>query len=201
MIHVGPAKFAQVVMVHGLVDPWKFVYFCDFDCPITKPLCDELIVSIEDAGASVHALTCDQGGSNQGLMKELNITPDNSSYQNPKHPNDSSKKIYPIHDWVHIDKNWRNNLLDHIAYLETGQEIHAKKEFEELSAYCRANEISDGYYLKPILTACTSSNRQVVKYSRKLCSRRTAALFRRYFPDDAAKMALAHIIEIMEDGQ
>ena len=58
-------------MVRSLVGTWKFPYFCDFDTPMTKPLFHEIIVDIEGTGCKVLASTSDQGGSNEGLKKDL----------------------------------------------------------------------------------------------------------------------------------
>ena len=108
--------------------------------------------------------------------------------------------MYFLLDYVHVEKLWRNNLLDHLVTLENGMEINAKKEFQELMDFCRANEISLGYYLKDILLQCQSSDRQTVKHCVNLMSNTTASLLRQYFPNDPKKLALADMCDAFHNG-
>ena len=188
-------------MVHGLAENWQFPYFLDFDRAVDKNLFDEVIINMEMmAGLTVLASTCDQGGSNDGLRGKLGISEDQITYQNPAYPDDPERVVYFLHDYVHVEKLWRNNLLDHLVTLENGLQIDAKKEFQELMDYCRRNEISLGYYLKDILLECKSSDRQTVKYCINLLSNTTASLLRHYFPNDEAKLALADMCDAFHNG-
>ena len=189
-------------MVHGLVEDWQFPYWMDFDRAVDKKLFDEVIINMETlAGINVLASTCDQGGSNDGLRGKLGISEDQLSYQNPAYPDDPERVVFFLHDYVHVEKLWRNNLLDHIVTLENGLEIDAKKEFQELFDFCRANEISMGSYLKDILLQCQSSDRQTVKYAVNLMNNKTASLLRQYFSHDPKKMALADMCDAFHNGQ
>ena len=198
---LGPNKQAQVVMIRGLVEDWQYPYFVDFDRNVDKNLYDQVIVSLEDLGGSVLASTCDQGGSNDGLIGKLGISEDNPCYQNPAYPNDPEKVVYFLHDYVHVEKLWRNNLLQHSVTLEDGQTFQAKEHFQELYDYCKGHEVSEGYYLKDILIHCHDSDLQTVKFAVNLMSNTTASLFRQYFPNDSVKMALADMCDIFHNGR
>ena len=185
-------------MLRGLVQDWKFPYFCDFDRPMIKSLFQEIICDIEGTGCKVLSSTCDQAGGNEGLKKDLGITITKVWCPNPY---DKTRKLFFLFDHVHIFKNTRNHFLDHAVTLPNGMIIHAKTHFQELQRYLRANEISEGAYLKDILLDCKSSDRQTVAFARKLLSTKTANLLRKYFPNDAKKLALADIIEKFSNGQ
>ena len=187
-------------MIHGLVENWKFPYWIDFDTPITKQLFDEIVISLELCGNTVLSMTMDQGGSNEGFQNSLGTGVDDQSYQNPAYPDDPSKVLYFVYDYVHAEKLWRNALLKHSVRLDNGQIINAKKQFQELSNYCRSHELSAGYYLKDILIHCKKSDLQTVKFAINLMSNTTASLFRQYFPNDGAKMALADMCDVFHNG-
>ena len=190
--------------MHGITEPWEYIVYCGFDQNMTKELFDKIVIALEDAGVSVNAFTCDQGGANDGFVRnKLGISVDKSWYQNPKYPNDTTKKIFGLFDYVHVSKNWRNNLVDHDLTVEDELgplTFSPRQHFEELAAFCRAHEISLGYFLTLFLTRLKSSDRQDVGAMRKLLNRIVAYLFRRYFPNDRAKLALARICEIADDG-
>ena len=115
-------------------------------------------------------------------------------------PYDKTRKLFFLFDHVHVFKNTRNNLLDHAVTLENGMKIHAKTHLLQLQRLLRANEISEGAYLKDILLNCKSSDRQTVAFARKLLSIQTAKLLRKYFPNDKKKLALADLIEKFAKG-
>ena len=182
-------------MIRGLVEDWQFPFWSDFDKPITKQLLDEVIITAEGCGNTVLAFTCDQGGANEGLRKSLGITKDNQSFQNPAHPNDPDKVVYFLHDYVHVEKLWRNAVLDHEITFDDGVRINAKKIFQQLSNYCRAHELSAGYYLKDILIHLKGSDRQTVKYAINLMSNTSASLIRQHLPPTPENLRLAELCD------
>ena len=184
-------------MVQGLVEKWQYPFFCEFDCKITKDLYMQLICTLEDAGLEVVSSTCDQGGSNYGLISELGIEDDAPWVQNPRRPD---YFVFFNFDWVHVHKNLRNNLLDHILVLLNGLKINAKQELRQLFKHCRDNEVSSGSFLKDIFLDCKSSDRQTVKFAEELMSNKVAALLRQFFPNDAKKSALADIFDMIHNG-
>ena len=185
-------------MVRSLVATWKFVYYCDFDTPMTKFLFNQLIYDMEAAcGIKVLANTCDQAGGNEGFQKTLGATVTKPWSRNPY---DSSRKIYFLYDYVHVFKNTRNHLLDKTITVN-GLTINPKKHLQELQQYCRANEVSAGSFLKDIVLNCRSSDRQTTSLARVLLSSATANLLRMFFPDDVKKMVLADIFDILDKGR
>ena len=181
----------------GLVEPWQFPFFCEFDQAITSVLFMELVIAVENAGPMVLSSTCDQGGANMGLFKTLNVTHEAPWIPNPIDPN---RKLFVSNDWVHVIKNFRNNLMDHIVTLENGLKIEAKKILRQLFNICQSNGLSCGNFLKDIFLDCRSSDRQTVSYVFLLISGKTAALLRRCLPGNAAAIALAAVFDTFSDG-
>ena len=189
--------------MRGLAEDWKFPVFCEFDKAVTVDLYNQLIIFLEDAGCRVLSSTCDQGGANDGLQRKLGISVNKLWHQNPKYPEDPTRVVFFLDDFVHAFKNWRNNLLDHVLILKVGNttlKIHAKKIFERLFAKVRGSEISVGHSLDDLLLTCASSDRQTVSLAVKLLSREMATLLRQYIGDSKEALALADICDIANDG-
>ena len=194
---LGPNKQAQVVLVQGLVEQWQFPFFCDFDRKMTKELYMEFICALQEVGLEIHASTCDQGGANYGLMSELGITEDAPWIENPAKPD---YFIFFLYDWVHVHKNLRNNLMDHILILPNGLRINAKHELKQLFKHCKDKEIGAGSFLKDILLECKNSDRQNVRFAEELMSNKTAALLRMIYPENAKRLALADLFDLIHQG-
>ena len=186
-----------MVIVRGLVEKWQLPFFCDMDRNVTKELYMQFICELEDVGLHVQASTCDQGGANYGLIKKLGLTLDAPWINNPRRPDSF---VFFLFDWVHVHKNLRNNLLDHILILEDGMRIEAKKLLQRLFKHCKDHEIGSSSFLKDILLECKSSDRQTVKYAEELMSSKVAALLRLCFPNDAKMCRLADIFDIIHEG-
>ena len=184
-------------MIRSICGTWKYVYFVDFDKPMTKYLYHEIISDVEQIDMKVLGTTCDQAGENEGLRKALGATTLKPWSQNPHDP---SRKVFFFFDAVHVFKNTRNHMLDHSVTLENGMEINPKKEFKEIQSYCRANEISEGSFIKDIILDCKSSDRQNVGFMVSLLSTKMANLIRQHFPNDLAKLALADLCEKFHKG-
>ena len=184
-------------MVRSIVGKWQYVYFCDFDKPMTKYLYHELISDLEQIDIKVLGSVCDQAGENEGLKRALGVTKLKPWSTNPHDP---TRKVFFFFDFVHVFKNLRNHMLDHSVTLEDGMEINPKKEFKEIQSYCRANEISEGSFIKDIILDCKSSDRQNVGFAVTLLSTKMAHLIRKHFPHDLKKLALADLCEKFHRG-
>ena len=184
-------------MVRGLIDDWSFPFFCDFNVPVTKDLYMQAVTDLEDAGVHVQASTCDQGPSNIGCKTDLGVTEDAPWIPNPKRPD---QLVMFSYDWVHLHKSFRNNLIDHTLILENGLHIKAKNELQQLLKHCRDKEIGAGSWIKDIHLECKNSDRQTVRWAVEIMSDKTASLLREIYPQDAKKIALADIFDLVHKG-
>ena len=73
-------------MVRSIVGKWQYVYFCDFDKPMTKYLYHELISDLEQIDIKVLGSVCDQAGENEGLKTALGVTKLKPWSTNPHDP-------------------------------------------------------------------------------------------------------------------
>ena len=96
-------------MIRGLFGKWKQPIFFDFDQKMTKDLLYQLINAVHSCGFVIVEMVCDLGGTNQGLLRELNISVLNSSFPNPAEP---EKKIYVFADVPHLLKLLRHHFVD-----------------------------------------------------------------------------------------
>ena len=56
-----PASKVMVVIVRGILAPWKQLIYFEFDQPMTKALLFHLIVKCEESNIRIRAVTSDQG--------------------------------------------------------------------------------------------------------------------------------------------
>lgn len=118
---MAPSKYVQVIMARGICRNWKQPIFYNYDCKMTKKLLFKIIIKLEDIGYPVYALNCDLGGSNRSLWNSLEISEENTSFQNPV----SHKPVYVFADAPHMIKLLRNHFLDH-GYILNGKVINSK---------------------------------------------------------------------------
>ena len=76
----------------------------DYDTGLKKEALFEIINELEKVGISILSTTCDQGGENNGLAKNLNINLDNVTFENPA---DKERDIAFTFDFIHAFKNVR----------------------------------------------------------------------------------------------
>ena len=193
---IGPAKFAQTVMVRGLAASWKFPVFVDFDMCMTKQVLFEIILALETVGLKVLITTCDQGPKNLSLAskKQLNLG-DSLSFANP---HDSARKILFSFDFVHVFKNIRNHILDDLIAFEDGT-CASRKDFQDLFDTL-SPEITAGYKLKDIHLNCKGTDRQNVALAVQLLSGTVSTLFKLQFPDNPVKSALSDFVSAMNNA-
>ena len=182
--------------VRSITSSWKYPVFVDFDTPITPEIYKEIIMELEQVGGHVLISTCDQGGKNEGLAKRLGITKEKFWIQNPF---DSSRIVLWSYDFIHVFKNDRNNTLDYEKILPSGKTF-GKRVFQELIEKMKIDELSCGYFLNYNHIDCAGQDRQDTKLAYQLFSDRTAALFRRFMPDDEDAMAAADYCDMIHKG-
>ena len=116
----GPHKNLQVVQVRGLCSSWKQSIYLGFDQQVTKSLLFSLIERLETMGIQIVAMVNDMGPQNLKLWKDLQISVDQTSFQNP---HDSSRQVHVFADVPHLLKLLRNHLLDNGFQLKSGTEV------------------------------------------------------------------------------
>ena len=111
---------AQVFMIGGLFSSWTQPIFFDFDCNMTLELFFSLLKAIYDIGLEVVGAVRDLGPNNRGLLKQLGVTPANSSIVNPY----NSQRIHFFDDAPHLLLKLirNNNFIDH-GFKYLGQDI------------------------------------------------------------------------------
>lgn len=161
------AKYVQVAMVRGLFGNWKQPIYYQFDQKMTQTILFEIIKSIESCGFHVAATVCDLGGSNQGLLRELNITVQTPFFINPSN---DSKKIYMFADVPHLMKLIRNHFVDNNGF-EIDGEVIDKNIIEELiSKTNQKSDLSIAYKISAANLNVRGAERQKVKLATKLFS-------------------------------
>ena len=113
-------------MLRGLCSNWKQPVFFDFDQPITADLLNKILMSIEEAGIEVWAITCDGGSSNQALFNSLGVNKEKTSFLNPFDP---TRNVYAFQDPPHLIKLVRNHVLDEGIYVDGSSTLIGKEDF------------------------------------------------------------------------
>ena len=131
----NPHSMVQVALAVGLIgSSWRQPIYYNYDSNVDQDILTTLISALEEAGFPVHAVCCDFGSTNQGLMKDISI---GWKGKNTKpyftNPCDPSRNIHWFGDPPHMMKLARNNLLDHP--IRTPDGVISKKPLEEMLAY------------------------------------------------------------------
>ena len=129
-----------MVMLRSLTDKnIKFEVFCDLDCKMTKAQILNIICEMESHSAYICPISSDQGGTNQGLFRDLGIIVEKPNIVNPV---DDKILVHGFYDWIHAQKNILSNMMDHTRVSPTGRHT-SKEDFEDLLP-CITAEISTG---------------------------------------------------------
>lgn len=126
----GPAKKVQMVMVRGLVSPWKQVFYIEFNQNMTRDLFMQHVAMCEGFGIKIQAAVFDMG--NHTFLSEFQIL---SGVNHTANPTDAERKIYFFPDTPHLLKLLRNHCLDKGFTLQDsdGSSVNlGKHEFEKL---------------------------------------------------------------------
>ena len=103
-ILIGPGTKMQTLVVRSLTSEFKFPWFYDFDCKMTKKLLNHLIYQFEAIDFRVLCTCCDQAGENVGLQNALGVTLEDNTFPNPYDP---SRSVLYTYDFWHGLKNCR----------------------------------------------------------------------------------------------
>ena len=196
---MGPHSQMQVAMVRGLFGKWKVPVYLDFDQKMTPDILLDLIKKIHEAGYLVKAAVSDMGGGNQGLLKELGVSHEQTWIP---HPVEKNEKIYFFADAPHCLKLMRNWLLDYGFTLSDGSTVN-KKPLEALVAETASpdnpSEISSCHKLTEAHLKCQKTQRQSVRLANELISNTVANALIKYLPGDdpEAAMRLSAVISTM----
>lgn len=166
---IKPASYVQVMMIRGLIGNWKQPIFYDFDCAMTIDILSRAIGAVEGVGFRVVAMVCDLGGSNRGLLKQLNISVTKPWFVNPANP---SKLVYVFADVPHLLKLIRNHFIDS-GFIINGEEI-SKEIIEELLLKTKTSDLNITYKITKENLTVKNAQRQKVKLAAKLFSRTIA---------------------------
>lgn len=106
---LGPYKKVQVVMMRCLMLKLKQPVYYNFDTKMTKALLFDIIIALEAAQCKVIAIVSDLGPENRALHKQLQLSWNHPSFENPS---DASRAVWCFADVPHLMKLLRNHLLD-----------------------------------------------------------------------------------------
>ncbi|KAK3923436.1 Transposable element P transposase [Frankliniella fusca] len=196
---LGPHTQMQVAMVRGLYGKWKVPVYLDFDQKMTPEILTNLIKELYEIGYTVKVCCSDMGGGNQGLLRDLGISPEKTWII---HPMDSKEKIYFCADAPHCLKLVRNWLLDTGFILGDGTTV-SKRPLEALVALVAAPgnplEVSSCFKLTEAHIKCEKTARQSVRLAAQLCSHTTEVALQRYLPgnDPDEALRLSKVIGII----
>lgn len=172
----GRYRQMQVVMARGLCNSWKQPIFIGFDQKMTKEILYMIIDSLKKIGYPVVACVSDMGPGNLGLMKELNLDYQNTSFSLP----DSNEKIVYFPDAPHLLKLIRNWFLDTGFELNGGKMVNSEPVKDLLNI--TSGELSVCHKLSKQHVVCEKSQRQNVSMAAQLLSHTTATALIHYKP-------------------
>ena len=205
---VGPHSAANTAMIRGIFHDFQMPVWSKFDYPsIPKEEFLALIVNVEELGYHVLVVTCDMGGGNPKLAKELGVTEENPWFENPYRP---GKKIFWMFDSPHLIKLIRNNVLNYTfvlnGQLDKGEAQHKPIGTQSMFAnvyekvHNISGEITSAYKLRDHrLYDVKGLDKQRVKPAVQLLSKTMAQTIRILFPNDENMLNLAQWIEETND--
>ena len=130
---------------------------------MTLELFFSLLKAIYDIGFEVVGAVSDLGPSNRGLLKQLGVTPANSSIVNAY----NSQRIHFFDDAPHLLKVIRNNFIDH-GFKYLGQDISPTTVAELLR--CQSSDLKIAYKVSERHLSVVKTDRQNVKLAAQLLS-------------------------------
>ena len=192
----GPHSQFQCAVIRGLCSPLKQPVFGNFDCPMTKDRLFHLLDSIWAAGYKVKCISSDQGGSNQGLWRELQVSHDNPFFFY-EHEG-QTHKIYVIPDAPHVIKNLRNHVMGPGGLQLPEKQVLQKSDFADLLAVDNA-EYRINHKLSNLHVDCSGSSRQRVYLATQALSNSVSNTIQYLYPNDFDKLEKAKAIKIIND--
>lgn len=165
------AKYALVVMAHGIAYDWRHVVgyvFTEKPCSAGK-VCElllEVVRMLLHVGIKPHALTTDQGANFCGLAKVLHVTAKNPTFTL------AGQQMCYMWDSPHLIKSVRNNFLKYEFHFGEVNEQNVAKWSVVERFYKR--DVERIYRLAPKLTSAhinpTSKEKMRVKYAVQVLS-------------------------------
>ena len=157
---------------------------------INPDVIKNLLGKLEETGFIPKSITCDQHGTNRSLYKKLGFTPNKPYIYSPNCPD---RKIFGIFDIIHVLKNLVNGLMDRAALLPDGHFV-SKEDWEELLPLINT-EISPGFRLTQRQLDAKGSARMDVSRAVTIMSHHVSACFKKFFPNDPAKLSISKFIK------
>lgn len=137
---------------------------------MTATIIKDIVRQLEAVGYPVVGIVSDMGGSNQGVWRELNITPDSPYFVNPY---DQNRNVYYFADVPHLIKLLRNHFIDdRLEVVDMG--VIEKKIIEDLLLLESKNELKIAHKLSHHHLTVKGSQRQRVWPATQLFSNTTA---------------------------
>ena len=166
----GPHEQAQVVLVRGILKPFKQPIYFAFDEVMTDTILFDLIDALQEIGLQVESVTSDMGAKNMALWRQLDIRPGNSNFSHRGHT------IQVFADVPHLLKLTRNHLLDQGYVLKSGS-LLVKDDLQQILEASNG-ELRVHHKLSHHHFECKGSQRQRVRLAAQLLSRTTACAMR-----------------------
>lgn len=172
-IAMCPKKYAQVVMVRGLVKNWKQVVYYDLDAPMTATILKFIISKLEEICFTVIAVVSDMGPTNVSLWRELSISENQPFIFHPCNP---MKKIFFFADIPHMIKLLRNHFID-TGFVLNGKIINVEPVKKLLGL--EKDDLKICFKISNKHLEVRRSDRQKVKFATQLFSHSVSASIRR----------------------
>ena len=192
----GPSDQAFLLTIKGLVKDFQYPFFTAMDYTLSKDSYQEMIAELYKLDFTVLLTVKDQGSRNQGLVKELNVTP--TSPYSP-HPCDPTIKVYFAFDHLHSFKNLASHIRKKETKLPDGQ-IFTIDNFKKVLDTRGFFEISVGHHLKEKALVASGQESQRVKHAVNMLSDKTAELFESQDPNNQLSLAIAKFLRVCHNA-
>ena len=136
-----------------------------------------------------------KGSRNQGLVKQMYITPKSPF---TIHPCDPTIRVYFIYDHLHIYKNLASHIRKKQTQLPDGQ-VFTIDHFQQVLKKRGFFEISEGQHLKEKALTAAGQESQRVKHAVNMLSNDTAILFEKQSKSNLSK-SIAKFLRACHNG-
>ena len=171
-------------LFRGLITPWKYIVYFDFDTPLKKKLLFKIIEKCESVFCNVRGIVCDMG--NKTLLSELGVNSKSSNYYF-RNPYQESRSVYIFPDMCHCVKNMRNHTLDYGMVIKFGEneKISLTKEHFAQLISCDGTDFKLNHKLLYGHLEVTGVQRQRVRPAMELFSNSVSDSLNFVFGDQA----------------
>ena len=189
----GPFSKCQVVLLRGLCSSWKQPIFFGFDLTFHKEKFLEILQKIQKVGLIPIGSVCDYSPSNRGLLKELNISPENPSFSDISFKN----PVLFFADMPHMLKLLRNHLLDQGLFLNSGY-FFSKAIFSKILKSDN-KELKICHKISAFHLNLHGSDRQNVRKASQLFSNTVGNFLLQFFPEENEGAKFILLIDCLFD--